>query len=315
VSPKVSRLLLIATVAAGFGILPMQGASAGGPGIDVYNPPVGFTSHSPGSGDCQSNDPNKIPHTNAQAKVPVTWYIKEGTHNVTPAEDVQSPYGHAATWPKGVGPSGDKNAPNDTVEVTFNNPGLYFYYSSTNGEGSDDHGQLRGMCGVINVGVDTTPTTTPPTSPPSTTPDTQPPTTSPTTPPPAPTPNSTAPPATSPSTHAPTTAAPAPTTTTAVKGDKKPKDSSTTTTTTAPPAINIPPEAIIPDIAGAGTATQNGVVQPSSTPSGDAVALIKHKHSDNAKKMLILTGFGIGVLGIGAGAYKWANRSSKYFPA
>jgi hypothetical protein len=101
-----------------------------------------------------------------------------------------------------------------------------------------------------------------------------------------------------------------------VKADKKPKDSSTTTTTTAPPAINIPPEAIIPDIgAGTGSATQNGVVQPTTTPQGDAVALIKHKHSDNAKKLLIVTGLGIGALGAGAGAYKWANRSSKYFPA
>jgi len=311
VSPKLSRLLLIATVAAGFGVLPLQGALADS-GVDVHNMPTGFSMVPGASGDCQNNDPNQIPHTAIHAKNTVTWYIKEGTHNVTPAEDVPSAYGHAATWPKGVGPSGDKNT-NDTVAVTFNNPGLYFYYSSTNGEGSDNHGQLRGMCGVIVVDVDTTPTTTT-TTPPATTPDTQPPTTSPSAPPPAPTPSSTAPPATSPGTHAPTTA-PAPTTTTAVKGDKKPKDSSTTTTTTAPPAINIPPEAIIPDIAGAGTATQNGVVQPSSTPSGDAVALIKHKHSDNAKKMLIVTGVGIGALGIGAGAYKWANRSSKYFPA
>lgn len=313
-SPKVSRLLLIATVAAGFGVLPMQGASASGTGVDVYNPPVGFTNHYPGvSGVCDSNDPNKIPHTNAQVKTPVTWYFKEGTHNVTPAEDVQSPYGHAANWPKGVGPSGDKNAPDDTVVVTFTNPGLYFYYSSTNGEGADNGGHLSGMCGVINVGIDTTPTTTPPTSPP----DTQPPATTPTTSAPSgPAPTTpTAPPGTSPSTHAPATAPPAPTTTT-VKADKKPKDSSTTTTTTAPPAINIPPEAIIPDIgAGTGSATQNGVVQPTTTPQGDAVALIKHKHSDNAKKLLIVTGLGIGALGAGAGAYKWANRSSKYFPA
>jgi len=313
VSPKLSRLLLIATVAAGFGILPMQAASAGQSGVDVFNPPVGFQNHFNGvPGNCQSNDPNQIPHTNIHAGDTVTWYIQEGTHNITPAEDVQSWAGHAAKWPQGG--SGDLGTNDKPFPVKFDNKGLYFYFSSTNGEGSDKNGRLGGMCGVVNVDVDVTPTTTT-TTPPATVPDTQPPTTSPTSPPPAPTPSSTAPPATSPGTHAPTTAAPAPTTTTAVKGDKKPKDSSTTTTTTAPPAINIPPEAIIPDIAGTGTATQNGVVQPSSTPSGDAVALIKHKHSDNAKKMLILTGVGIGVLGIGAGAYKWANRSSKYFPA
>ncbi len=313
-SPKLSRLLLIATVAAGFGVLPMQVAGAAQRGVDVSNMPVGFSNGVPGvSGDCQSNDPNQIPVTNLHARDSVTWHIKDGTHNVTPAEDVQSPFGHAANWPKGVGPSGDKN-PGDDVQVTFNNPGLYFYYSSTNGEGSDDHGQVRGMCGVINVDVDTTPTTTPPTT--TAPPDTQPPTTTPTTPPPGPpaTTAPTAPPATSPSTHTPTTAPPAPTTTT-VKGDKKPKDSSTTTTTTAPPALNIPPEAIIPDINGTGTASQNGIVQPSSTPQGDAVALIKHKHSDNAKKMLVLTGLGIGALGLGVAGYKFANRSSKYFPA
>jgi len=316
VSPKLPRLLLVATVAAGFGILPMQGASAAAQrGVDVQNMPVGFSNGVPNvSGDCKSNDPNHIPVTNLHAHDSVIWHIKEGTHNITPAEDVQSPFGHAANWPKGAGPSGDKNAGDDVGPVTFNNAGLYFYYSSTNGEGADNGGHLSGMCGVINVDVDTTPTTTT-TTPPATTPDTQPPATTPTTSAPS-GPALTTPPPTSPGTHAPTTAAPAPTTTTA-KPDKtkQPKDSSTTTTT-APPAINIPPEAIIPDIGGStGSAAQNGVVQPSSTPSGDAVALIKHKHSDNAKKMLILTGLGIGALGIGAGAYKWANRSSKYFPA
>jgi plastocyanin len=296
----------------------MQGASAAAQrGIDVDNMPVGFSNGVPGvSGNCQSNDPNKIPVTNLHAHDTAVWHIKNGTHNITPAEDIQSPYGHAAGWPKGVGPSGDKN-PGDDYQVTFNNPGLYFYFSSTNGEGADNGGHLSGMCGVINVDVDTTPSTTPPATTPATTPDTQPPATTPTTSAPSGPPPTTppAPPGTSPSTHAPTTAPPAPTTT-APKADKKSKDSSTTTTTTAPPPIILPPEAIIPNIGGStGSATQNGVVQPTSTPQGDAVALIKHKHSDNAKKLLIVTGLGIAVLGIGAGGYKWANRSSKYFPA
>ena len=313
-SRKFSRLLLITAVAAGFGVLPMQGALADS-GVDVHNLPTGFSMVPGKPGDCQSNDPNQIPQTAIRAKNTVTWYIKEGTHNITPAEDVDSAFGHAASWPKGVGPSGDKNA-NDTVAVTFNNPGLYFYYSSTNNEGADKNGHLSGMCGVINVDVNTSPTTSPPATTPTTTstPDTQPPpTTQPTSPPP-PRSTPTSPPATSPSTHTATTA-PAPTTTTGKADKNKPKDSSTTTTTAPPAAFNLPPEAIIPDIAGTGSASQNGIVQPSAPPQGDAVALIKHKHSGNAKKMLLLTGLGIGVLGLGTAGYKFANRSSKYFPA
>src|ERR1051325_542714 len=91
VSPKLSRLLLIATVAAGFGVLPLQGALADS-GVDVHNMPTGFSMVPGASGDCQNNDPSQIPHTAIHAKNTVTWYIKEGTHNVTPAEDVPSAY-------------------------------------------------------------------------------------------------------------------------------------------------------------------------------------------------------------------------------
>jgi hypothetical protein len=56
-------------------------------------------------------------------------------------------------------------------------------------------------------------------------------------------------------------------------------------------------------------------VQPSSTPEGDAIALIKHKHGHKGMLVLIATGLGIGALGVGTAGYKYANRSSKYFPA
>jgi hypothetical protein len=307
VSPKLSRLLLIGAVAAGFGVLPMHGALADS-GVDVYNPPVGFANGA-ASGNCQG-DRSTYPTTRTTIGATVRWYVKEGTHNVTPAEDVPG----GQKW--GPGPSGELTPSSDPYPVKFDKPGLYYYFSGTGGEGSDKHGVLSGMCGVINVeDPNATTTTTAPPAPPTTTPDTQPPTTTPTNPPSGPAPTVTTTPPTSPGTHAPTTAPPAPTTTTAKADKKQPKDSSTTTATTAPPAINLPPEAIIPDISGTGAATQNGVVQPSSTPQGDAVALIKHKHSDNAKKMLVLTGLGIGALGIGTAGYKWAHRSSKYFPA
>ena len=88
-------------------------------------------------------------------------------------------------------------------------------------------------------------------------------------------------------THAPTTGVPAPTTTTAAKAekDKKPKDETTTSTGVAapPPPVDLPAEAIVPNVTPNGTVTQNGIEAPSSTPEGDAVALIKEKHGREAK--------------------------------
>src|SRR5205085_2668591 len=87
VSPKLSRLLVVAAVAAGFGVLPMQAAFADS-GVDVYNPPTGFSNHANISGDCHGSNPADIPKTNIPIGASVNWYIKEGKHNVTPAEDV-----------------------------------------------------------------------------------------------------------------------------------------------------------------------------------------------------------------------------------
>src|SRR5438552_4918161 len=264
VSPKLSRLLVVAAVAAGFGVLPMQAAFADS-GVDVYNPPTGFSNHANISGDCHGNKPADIPKTNIPIGASVNWYIKEGKHNVTPAEDVPG----GQHW--GQKASGDLTPADDPFAVKFTKAGLYFYFSSVGGEGSDSKGVLSGMCGVINV-VDPNATTTTTATPPTTAPPDDPLPTTTTAPHSGPAPTVTpAPPATSPG-HVPTTAAPAPTTTTAKADNKKAKDSTTTSTaTTAPPPINLPADAIVPDVTG-GTAVQNGVEAPTSTPQGDAVA-------------------------------------------
>jgi plastocyanin len=296
---KLFRLVFVASVAAGFGLAPMVGANAADQtrGVDVYNPPKGFA-----TGNTQN--PNDITIDIADN---VSWHVIEGTHNVTPVD--------AKAW--GDAGSGDIDAStNPPYTVHFPKVGRYVYYSKGDAN-IDKNGKCTGMCGVVNV-IDpnaTTTTTAPPTT---TTTTTAPPTTD-TTPHPGP-------PVTTPTTasvpagvagHVPTTAAPAPTTTTPTKQDKKPKDGSTTSTTAAPVSgpIDLSAEAIVPNVTPNGTATQDGVVQPSSTPEGDAIAVIKQKHGHKGMLVLIATGLGIGALGIGAAGYKYFNRSSKYFPA
>lgn len=315
-SPKLTRLLLVTAVAAGFGVLPMSGARADGPGVVVRDLPTGFAQDAKVSGQCHNTkDPNQMPRVDVNLGDSVSWFFDAGNqdkHNVTPANDV--PGGQKWT----VGKSDDKSPGDpDPFVVQFKTGGLFFYYSSFNGEGSDNKGQLNGMCGVVRVidpnATTTTTSTPPPTSPPAT----DPPATTPTTAHPA-TPGTTAPAAVIPSaTHPATPAAPAPTTTATSKPDKKSKGD--TTTTTAPPQVNgptdLPAEAIVPNVTPNGTATQDGAVLPSSTPTGDATALIKPKHGHGSLILLIVSGLGIGGLGIGTAAYKWANRSSKYFPA
>jgi hypothetical protein len=116
--------------------------------------------------------------------------------------------------------------------------------------------------------------------------------------------------------------APAPTTTTnKAEKDKKPKDETTTTTTAPPPPIDLPDSAIIPTLPGASTTSSvdpgGSAEAPADTPEGDAVALLKSKKDNggDALKLLIVSGIGLGALGIGSAGYKYANRSSKYFPA
>ena len=75
-SPKLSRLLVVAAVAAGFGVLPMQAAFADS-GVDVYNPPTGFSNHANISGDCHGSNPADIPKTNIPIGASVNWYIKD----------------------------------------------------------------------------------------------------------------------------------------------------------------------------------------------------------------------------------------------
>ena len=301
-SPRLFRLLFVATVVAGVSA-PMLGAYAAPrkSSVDVYNMPKGFFV----LGAQQAN------RLEINLNDTVGWNILEGEHTVTPKD------------PKQWGDNGSGNLTGDSAQYVathFKAPGDYFYFCSIHGS-RDTIGQANSMWGVIHV-IDPTPTTQPPATQP---PDTQPPTTQP------PTPSDTAttrpgstPPATS--ATAPTTrpapAAPAPTTTTAkAEKDKKPKDETTTTSSTLPPPIDLPDSAIIPTLPGASTTSSAdpgaNAAAPTGTPEGDAVALLQPKKNNGggAVKLLIVSGIGLGALGIGSAGYKYANRSSKYFPA
>jgi plastocyanin len=320
VSPKLTRLLAVTAVAAGLGIVPMPGASAVDRAVVVYDMPTGFQQDVNASGQCHStSDFKQMPFTDVDPGDSVNWFMNgqnQQKHNITPANDVPG----GQHWPGGAQKSDDLAAGADAFVVSFTKaaPGYYFYYSSANEEGTDKKGVLDGMCGVIHVRGAATPPP-PPATDGTTTSTTQAPTSTDTTAPPATT-GTTAPATAIPSaTHPATPAAPAPTTTATSKPEKdhKGKDD-TTTTTTAPPAngpVDLPAEAIVPNLTPGASATQDGVVQPSSTPQGDAIALIKHKHGHGPVLLLIASGLGIGGLGIGTGVYKYANRSSKYFPA
>jgi len=299
--PKLFRLLFAATVVAGVSA-PMLSAYAAPrkSSVDVYNMPKGFTV------------PGATPANRLEINIndTVGWNIIEGEHTVTPKD--------AKQW----GDSGSDTLNGDSQQYVadhFTKGGDYIYYCKIHG-GIDNNGNPTGMWGVIHV-IDNSPTTTTTTTAPPTTPTTQPQATSTTvttrqlgSTPPATT--ATAP--TSPARPGPT----APTTTTA-KGekDKKPKDETTTTTTAPPPPIDLPDSAIIPTLPGASTpssADPGAPAQaPADTPEGDAIALLKGKKDNggNAMKLLIVSGIGLGALGIGSAGYKYANRSSKYFPA
>ena len=315
-SPKLTRLLLVATVAAGFGVLPMPGARADS-AVFVYDLPKGFSQTDTG-GQCHSTkDPNQMPKIDVDKGASVSWYMDQGNqdkHNIIPANDVPG----GQKWPSVPnGHSPDMAAGEGGFTVKFDNPGLYFYYSNFNKEGSDSKGALDGMCGVIHVNDPNppTPTTTAPQVTTTTLPE---PTT--TTHPAGPgtTPTTAPAPAGPAATHPPVTGASATTTTAKPDNNKdntKKNETTTTTTALATGPIDLPAEAIVPNVTPGGTATQDGVVQPASTPTGDATALIKQKHGHGPLILLIVSGLGMGGLGIGTAAYKWANRSSKYFPA
>jgi plastocyanin len=286
VSRKLNRWLLVGALAAGFAA-PMLPAQAGGAGIDVANNQFG------NGGQVQS------PKDEA-----VTWHINEDTHTVSPDPEMGG-----LEWP--AKESGPLKAPTD-FKVTFNTAGTYYYKCEIQ----------KDMKGSLLI-KDSTP---PPPPPPAPTTTTAAPTTTTTTTvhtaTPAPTTPTTAGPASSAGAKPSGTAAPAPTTTTAKdkkgKDDNKEEETTTTTVAPPPPPVDLPDSAIIPVLPGAatGSTTQNGVEAPTDTPEGDAIALLKSKKSGGqATKLLILSGFGLGALGIGTAGYKYANRSSKYFPA
>ena len=298
--PKLIRLLFAATVVAGVSA-PMLSAYAAPrkSSVDVYNMPKGFTV------------PGATPANRLEINIndTVGWNILEGDHTITPKDSKQ--------WGDGGSDTINGDSP-QYVANHFTKGGDYIYYCKIHG-GIDNSGNPTGMWGVIHV-IDNAPTTTTTTTPPATTPPTQPPTSSTTvttrqlgSTPPATT--ATAP--TSPAHPGPT--APATTTTAKAEKDKKAKDETTTTTTAPPPPLDIPDSAIIPTLPSTSTPANPdpGAPAPADAPEGDAVALLKGKKNDGggAMKLLIVSGLGLGVLGFGTAGYKYANRSSKYFPA
>jgi hypothetical protein len=264
--------------------------------VDVWNPPKGFDV-------IGAKEPHVLEINIGDT---VSWNIMEGQHSITPRDAKQWGDGGSAD-------SIDQNSPRYTAK-NFKTAGDYQYYCKVH----------DGMTGIIRVNDPnaTPPATDPPTTQTTSTPPTQ------STQPPATTPSSA--PATTPVTTAtvpatgrpaPAPTAPAPTTTTAKpEKDKKPKDETTTTSSTLPPPVDIPDSAIIPALPGStGTSSADPGTPgeaPNSAPEGEAIALLKAKKNDgNAVKLLILSGIGLGALGVGTAGYKYANRSSKYFPA
>jgi plastocyanin len=291
VSPKLIRLLFVATVVTGVSA-PMLGAQAAPErrSVDTYNPPKGFEVFG-------AADPKIL---EIFVNDEVTWNIMEGEHQITPED--------AKRW----GDSGSNTMkPEDSgsyIADNFRIAGDYAYYCKLHED----------MTGIIRVKsnapppppppVETTTTTMATTTTTATRPGATPPATS----------------ATAPTTRpTPTTAAP--TTTTKPDKGKKPKDETTTTTipalTPPPPPVDIPDEAIIPTLPGlGGTSSANpgaDAEAPGEAPEGEAVALLKAKKDNggDAMKLLIVSGLGLGLLGFGTAGYKYANRSSKYFPA
>jgi len=295
VSRKLTRLMLAGSIAIGATVAPMLGAYAAGQ--SRFLAVEGNQFHGGQKFDMDYGDT-------------VRWENKDKEdHTITARDNHPKPGGGAYdAWPES---NFDKTLePGKALELTFPKAGQYYYECTIH----------QGMTGVIDAkDLSSTTTTTSPPPPPTTTT-----TTRPAAVPPGPTTTTTSTPASSAGTKPPGSASPAPTTTTKPAKDKKkddkPKEEETTTTTAPlpPPPVDIPDSAIIPVLPGSqtGTTTQNGIEAPTSTPEGEAIALLKSKSGGGeAKKLLIVSGFGLGVLGLGAAGYKWANRSSRYFPA
>ena len=295
-SRKFPRLLFVASLVAGASLAPMLGAHAQDTrAIDVKGNKFGA-----------NGTANAAGITEAYKGDDVIWTVLDGEHTVTPEEPEK--------WGGSQGsPTLKPGEPKDsTWTFQFTLADTYRYYCEIHGRDT-----MSGTVKVIDPNATTTTTAPPNTTPP-------PPPTTATTRPVVPT---TAPPASSAGTKTLTPPPPAPTTTTAKSSnkdkDKKPKEEETTTTTAPPPPpppIDLPDSAIVPPLPGfdsPGTTTQSGIEAPEGTPEGDAVALLRSGKGGggDAKKLLIVSGIGLGVLGFGAAGYKYANRSSKYFPA
>jgi plastocyanin len=300
VTRKLIRVMFAATVVAGISA-PMLGASAAGRSstVDAWNPPRSF--EVPG--------PTVTNRLEVGKDDSVSWIIWEGEHTITPKDPKQ--------W-GGDGSGADALKPDSPrYSKTFSKLGDYVYFCSIHG-GIDPQGKEYGMWGVIHVKDLTTNTTAaPPTTAPAPPPTTAPPTTATTTQPGATPPATTA---TAPTTR-PGPTAPATTPTTAKHDKDKKKDAkeeeTTTTSSTLPPPVDLPNEAIVPTLPGFGAAPGSDAEAPIDTPEGEAVALLKPKKNKggDAVKLLIVSGLGLGALGVGTAGYKYANRSSKYFPA
>jgi plastocyanin len=293
VSRNLTKLLLAASVAVGFTVAPMLGVNA------ASDRNVFVTNDQFQGGSIEGG----VPTYDVFAGDKVIWHIDNGEHTVTPKDDPKY-----SKWPAGTEGS-ETLKEGDTFNLTFPTVGRFFFICEKHPD------TMKGVIDVNDPNPTTTTTTTAPPQVSSTT----------TTAPPGPTTTTTSAPASSAGAKPPV-GTPAPTTTTKPEKDKKGKDDKKkeeeTTTTTAPPPpppIDLPDSAIIPVLPGAvtETTTQNGIEAPGSTPEGDAIALLKSKGGggDKAMKLLIISGLGLGVLGIGTAGYKYANRSSKYFPA
>ena len=213
-SRKISRLVLVASVAAGFGLVPMVGgvlAAGQQRAVDVFDEAQG--------GFNSGNE--KLHQTQIEVGDSVIWYIKEGSHTITPADK--------SKWDDEDGSGGELEEGKDYTAL-FPKAGNYPYYCEVHG-GKDPNAPngVTGMSGLIVVrdpNAATTTTTAPPTQ--NTQPPvTQPPATTPTTARPS-TPTTSAP-ASATRTHTPSSAGPAPTTTTAAPRATRTRSSRRTT--------------------------------------------------------------------------------------
>jgi plastocyanin len=263
----------------------------------------------------------------------VNWWVTDGTHTVTPVD------------PSAFSGSEDLRGPDGKFSVTFDAPGAFTYYCRYHGRVDEDGKTYHGMWGRIDVaeasGTTTststnTPTSTTTTAADSTTSTTTTPTTtrqSPvTTTPSGPTAHPGPPPAASPqpppsrersmtaSVGEPPPSLPsqrrnssdAPPTRAADPGERNRSPAPRPT----PPSAAIQPP--VPDVWFPGSAVPSTVPATSSAPpapQGDAVAILDHNPARQERKALVVTLVGISLLGFGSAAWKFAHRSSKYWPA